>query len=24
MVGVLAALLFYVRTTTGKAQALHG
>jgi spermidine/putrescine transport system permease protein len=24
MVGVLVALLFYVRTTTGKAQALHG
>ena len=24
MVGVLAALLFYVRSTTGKAQALHG
>ena len=24
MAGVLIALLFYVRTTTGKAQALHG
>ena len=24
MVGVLVALLFYVRSTTGKAQALHG
>ena len=24
MVGVMVALLFYVRTTTGKAQALHG
>ena len=24
MAGVLVALLFYVRTTTGKAQALHG
>jgi ABC-type spermidine/putrescine transport system, permease component I len=24
MAGVMIALIFYVRSTTGKAQALHG